>query len=133
MDSLPVACRILIVDDAPAVREALRWALEDAPDFQVIGEAANGAEATGRAVELQPDVVLLDIEMPGNDGYAVTRILKALPDPPLVVFLSVHSDAVSRRRGLEAGGDGFIEKGIGWPALLAQIRQAINRAGKPRS
>ena len=118
--------RILIVGDASPVREALRWLLEAEPDLIVVGEASDGHEALERAVELVPDIVVLDIELPGMDGYAVTRSLKALPRPPLVVLLSVHGDPLSRQRGVEAGGDGFFEKGTDWPALIAQLRLALS-------
>lgn len=121
----PSAYRVLIVDDAPAVRESLRWAFDDTPDLIVVGEAGDGIEAIDRAYELEPDVVILDIELPRLDGYAVARWLKHSARPPVVVFLTIHSDSISRRRGAEAGGDGFAEKGIGWSALIGQIRQAL--------
>ena len=125
MDSYPRPFRVLIVDDAPAVREALRWALEDERDLAVIGEASDGFEAVDRVAELAPDVAIVDIELPGVDGYAVAQHVKALPHPPRVVFLSVHSDPASRQRGFEAGGDGFADKGIGWPAFIAEVRQVL--------
>lgn len=117
--------RVLIVDDVPAVREALRWALEDAPDLQVVGEAEDGEQALERAAELTPDIVILDIELPRLDGYAVTRRLKAALRPPIVIFLTVHGDRASRQRSFEVGGDGFVEKGTGWGMLLAQVRRAV--------
>lgn len=117
--------RVLIVDDAPSVREALRWLFDSETDLEVVGEAADGHAALHSALELKPDLVILDIELPGVDGYAVTRSLKALPQPPIVVLLSVHGDPFSRQRGLEAGSDGFIEKGTDWPHLVAQIRQTL--------
>jgi DNA-binding NarL/FixJ family response regulator len=125
MKNLPAPCRVLIVDDAPAVREALRWALEAESDFVVVGEAGDGIEALQRAAELTPDVVILDIELPLQDGYAVSLALKARPDAPLVLFLTVHSDAEARQRSIEAGGDGFVEKGAGWPALITLIRHTL--------
>jgi DNA-binding NarL/FixJ family response regulator len=120
----PSACyRLLLVDDAPEVREALRYALEDEADLVVIGEAGDGLEAIARAAALAPDAVILDIELPRLDGYAVARSLKRSAAPPVIVFLSVHSAA--------AGGDGFAEKGAGWPTLLAELRRAL--AGRPPS
>ena len=79
--------RILIVDDAPAVRESLGWLLLDQPGFSVVGGAADGSEAMQQVLELNPDLVILDIELPDIDGFIVTRQLKALPSPPLVVLL----------------------------------------------
>jgi DNA-binding NarL/FixJ family response regulator len=116
--------RVLIVDDVPAVREALRWALEDAPDFEVIGEADDGEMALAQAAALLPDIVILDLELPTLDGYTVLRRLKAMPAPPIVIVLTVHSDGDARRQGIAAGADGFVAKGTGWAALLAQVRQA---------
>jgi len=125
--------KILIVDDSPAVREALRWALEDVSDLAVVAEAGDGVQALEWATRLAPDVVILDIELPGADGYMVARSLKALPNPPLVIFLTIHSDQTSWRRSFEAGGDGFVEKGAGWLALIAQIRRLLADRSKKSS
>ncbi len=89
------------------------------------GEARDGLEATDRALALAPDVVILDLELPGRDGYSVARALAALPRPPLVVVLTVHGDPAARRRAAAAGSHGFVEKGAGWPALLAAVRRAL--------
>jgi DNA-binding NarL/FixJ family response regulator len=117
--------RILIVDDAPSVREAMRWALEDEPDLVVVGEAGDGRAAVDQAIFLAADAVLLDIDLPGLNGYAVTRSLKALPDPPVVILLTIYADDASRQHGSAAGSDGFIEKSAGWPALIAQLRHLL--------
>lgn len=116
---------VLIVDDVPVVREALRWIIEDEADLTVIGEAGNGLEAIRLAAELLPQVVILDVELPGQDGYAVARRLKGIPNPPVIIFLTVHSDPLSRQRASEAGGDGFAEKGRGWLSLIDQIHLAL--------
>ncbi|HSK88286.1 MAG TPA: response regulator transcription factor [Anaerolineales bacterium] len=118
--------RILIVDDAQSVRESLSWLLLDELDFDVVGDAASGSAAMRQAVELNPDLVILDIELPDIDGFHVTRQLKALPRPPLVVLLSIHSDDLSKRRGVQAGCDAFVEKGLGWPGLLAVLQKVLN-------
>jgi DNA-binding NarL/FixJ family response regulator len=123
--------RILIVDDAHAVRESLSWLLEDESGLTVVGTASNGSEAVDQASLHQPDLVILDIELPDTDGFAVTRQLKALPHPPLVVLLSVHGDAMARQRGAEAGCDAFVEKGSGWPALLKVLKTILD--AKPRA
>jgi len=117
--------RILIVDDSQAVRESLGWLLQDESSMKVAGEAANGSEAIRLALKLQPDVVILDIELPDTDGFAVTQQLKALPHPPLVVLLSIHSDAISKQRGALAGCDAYVEKGISWPNLLAVLQKVL--------
>jgi DNA-binding NarL/FixJ family response regulator len=125
MDTDTKTHTVLIVDDVPVVREALRWIIEDEADLTVIGEAGDGLEAVRLTAELLPAVVILDIELPGQDGYAVARQLKGLPDAPAIVFLTVHGDPLSRARAFEAGGDGFAEKGRGWLSLIDQIHLAL--------
>ena len=117
--------RILIVDDAPTVRESLGWLLEDEAGLTVVGDASTGAEAIHQATKLQPDLVILDIELPDTDGFAVTSQLKALPNPPRVVLLSVHGDDVFRQRGVDAGCDAYVEKGSGWPRLLQTLHEVL--------
>jgi CheY-like chemotaxis protein len=114
--------RILLVDDAPSVREALRWACEDESYLLVVGEADNGPQAITLAAQLRPDVVILDIELPALDGYAVARTLQTMTQPPVIIFLSVHSDPDSRQRAFAAGGASFVDKGRGWLPLIAQLR-----------
>jgi DNA-binding NarL/FixJ family response regulator len=116
---------VLICDDVPAVREALRWAFEDEPDLAIIGEAGDGLDLLRLASRLAPDVVILDIELPGLDGYSVAQRLKRFQRPPVVIFLTVHCGPAARQRGLEAGGDGFVEKGTGWPELIGQVRYLL--------
>ena len=116
---------ILIVDDAFIVREALRWAFENQVELLVIGEASDGPQAIAQAMTLSPDIVILDIELPLLDGYSVAQTLKALPHPPLIIFLTVHADALSKQRCRELGADGFVEKGEGWTALLAEIQNLV--------
>lgn len=90
-----------------------------------MGDAANGFEALSQATHLGPDLVILDIELPDMDGFVVTRQLKALPRPPLVLLLSIHSDDLSRQRGAQAGCDAFVEKGAGWPGLLSVLQTVL--------
>jgi CheY-like chemotaxis protein len=90
-----------------------------------VGDAANGMEALRQATHLDPDLVILDIELPDTDGFSVTRQLKALPRPPLVVLLSIHSDDLSRERGAQAGCDAFVEKGMGWTGLQAALKKVL--------
>jgi DNA-binding NarL/FixJ family response regulator len=117
--------RVLVVDDVPSVREALRWALEAEADLPVVGEAGDGVLALELAQALSPDLIILDIELPKLNGYDVARTLKRASQPPLVIFISVHADSASRQQALAAGGDGFVEKGLGWLALIAQIRALV--------
>jgi len=115
------------------VRESLGWLLLDEPSLALVGDAADGSEAMRQALELDPDLVILDIELPDTDGFNVTRQLKALPRPPLVVLLSIHGDELSRQRGAQAGCDAFVEKGMGWTGLLAVLQEVLNSSGSPRT
>lgn len=83
--------RVLVADDSGFMRLALRRIIEADGDLRVVGEAPDGAEAVEQAARLRPDVVSMDLEMPGLDGIAATRRLAALPDPPAVVMVSHHT------------------------------------------
>ena len=119
------AIRILIVDDAAAVRESLRWLLEDEPGLTVIGEAPTGSQALQMAVNLKPDLVILDVELPDMDGFAVTSQLKAQPDSALVVLLSMHNNVQYQKRGSDAGCDAYVGKESGWVGLLTVLRKIM--------
>lgn len=114
--------RLLIVDDAPQVREELRKLLQLEGNIEVAGEAANGLEAISQTRALQPDVVLMDLEMPVLDGYEATRQIKALFPVCRVVALTLHGYAAAREKAIRAGVDFFIEKG----APLDDLVQAIS-------
>jgi DNA-binding NarL/FixJ family response regulator len=120
---------VLLVDDVPDVREALRWALETESDLVVVGEAGTGADALTCAMNLTPDVVILDIGLPALDGYAVTHAVKALAHPPIIIFLTAHGDPLSCRWAAEAGGDGLAEKEAGWLALITEVRRTLRARG----
>ncbi len=133
MHLAPHKHEILIVDDSQAVRESLGWLLQDEAGIKVVAEAASGAEAIQLAVKLEPDVVILDIELPDIDGFSVTQLLKALPHPPIVILLSIHGDAISKKRGALAGCDMFLEKGMTWPRLLEKIQIVLTLANRRKS
>jgi CheY-like chemotaxis protein len=116
--------RVLVVDDHAGWRDVARRLLE--PRFDVVGEAADGAAALGLATVLRPDAVLLDVELPDTDGFAVARAMAALPEPPCVVLVSVRTDhghLVER-----SGACGFVPKvdltAEGLARLLAGRRPA---------
>ena len=113
--------RVLVVDDHPIVREGLVSVLEDQPDFQVIGSAGSAEEALGLVERLQPDVVLLDLELPGLDGVAaIPQLVTASPDTRVLVFTAYDTD--ERVFGaLQAGARGYLLKG----AMTAEIARAI--------
>lgn len=117
--------RILIVDDTATVRESLRWLLEDEPGLVVVGEAATGEEALKLADNLNPDLIILDIELPDINGFEVTRQLKAGANPPFIILLSMHYDSIYRKRGMEVGCDDYIGKEMGWNGLLEGLKKIL--------
>ncbi len=118
----PDAIAILIVDDHPVVRDGLAAILGTQPDFAVSGEAANGEEALAIYEQLRPDVVLLDLEMPGMDGVAVLRRLREQhPAARVVVFTAFDTD--ERILGaLQAGAKGYLLKGAPRTELFNAVR-----------
>jgi DNA-binding NarL/FixJ family response regulator len=119
--------RVLIVDDVPAVREALRLLLDDEPGVQVVGEAGDGEEALRLADGLQPDVVLMDLGLPHLGGLAATRALAQRPHPPRIVAMNVYgADGQIRRQALEAGAATYVEKGASLDEVVAALRAALS-------
>ena len=127
-NAMPI--RLLIVDDRAVVRAELRAALALFRSVTVAGEAVDGTDALRQARALQPDAVLLDLEMPGMDGYEAARRLKAACPAPVVIALTVHADAVSRRKAVEAGADAFIVKGTDLRRILHTIEDLVPQRSK---
>ena len=113
--------RVLIVDDSPRVRQELRTLLPLAGDIEIVGEAADGREAIHLAQALQPEVVLMDLEMPVLDGYEATRQIKAGDPACRVVALTAHGCEQARQKAMQAGADGFLVKGASVEALIQAI------------
>lgn len=114
--------RILIADDHPIVREGLVAVLETQPDFAVVGEASDGAEAAGLARSLRPDVILLDLEMPGSDGLAALRILReSSVEARVIVFTAFDTDE-RILAAVQAGAAGYLLKGAPRDELFNAIR-----------
>jgi DNA-binding NarL/FixJ family response regulator len=113
--------RVLIVDDNPQVRQELRTLLPLAGEIEVVGEAADGLEAVHLAQILQPQVILMDLEMPLMDGYQAARQIKAVCPDCRVVALTVYGDAASRIQATQAGIDVFLVKGVAVDALVQAI------------
>jgi NarL family two-component system response regulator YdfI len=121
--SLP-SIRVLIADDHLVVREGLRAIMEAAPDLALVGEATDGAEAVQLAVELSPDVVLMDLRMPSVDGIEAIRQIKArCPDVEIVILTTYDHDEYIVR-GLRAGARGYLLKDTGRRVLFEAIRAA---------
>jgi len=112
--------RVLIVDDHAVVRQGLQALLASRPEVQVVGEAANGAEAVSAARELRPDVVLMDVRMPVLDGIAATRELAA--DPARVLVLTTFDLDDHIYDALRAGASGFLLKHAPAAELLHAVR-----------
>jgi DNA-binding NarL/FixJ family response regulator len=114
-----VGPRVLIVDDFGAFRRLARAMLES-EGFEVVGEAADGESALSEAARLSPEVVLLDVQLPGPDGFAVAERLAAAQDAPAIVLVSSRDIAAYRRRLAGSAARGFIPKAeLSGTALLA--------------
>jgi DNA-binding NarL/FixJ family response regulator len=113
---------ILLVDDEPLLRLGFRLVLESQPDLTVVGEAADGAAALARTAELDPDVVLMDVRMPGVDGITATReIVRGSPRSRVLILTTFDIDEYAFP-GLKAGASGFLLKNVPPDDLLTAIR-----------
>jgi DNA-binding NarL/FixJ family response regulator len=114
--------RVVLADDQPLVRAGLRVLITDTPDLTVVGEAGNGAEAVETVRELRPDVVVMDIRMPGTDGIEATRTIMTLAVPTAVLILTTFDDDDHVYAALRAGASGFLVKDMALEDILAAIR-----------
>ena len=116
--------RLLVVDDHPVVRSGIVGMLFGEPDLQVVGQAADGAEAIALTAELVPDVILMDLRMPGLDGVEATRRISARPDAPRVVVLTTYDTDGDILRAVEAGAIGYLLKDSPREDILAAVLSA---------
>jgi DNA-binding NarL/FixJ family response regulator len=114
--------RVLVVDDHPVVRQGLRTFLDLQDDLTVVGEAADGAAAVTAAGDLRPDVVLLDLRMPGADGVAALHGLRASGNPAKVLVITSFTEPAAVLPAIRAGAAGYVYKDLDPPALAAAIR-----------
>jgi DNA-binding NarL/FixJ family response regulator len=121
--------RVLIVDDDALVRAGLTMLLAGADDIQIVGEAADGSEVEHAVAEHQPDVVLMDIRMPGMDGLAATERMRGRGRPPEVIVLTTFDADDHVLRALRAGASGFLLKDTA-PADIVHAIRAV-AAGEP--
>lgn len=120
-----MSIRILVVDDQPVVRAGVAMMISTQPDMEVVGEAADGQAAVTKAAELRPDVVIMDIRMPGLDGIeAARRVVAIAPDPPRVVLLTTFDLDEYVFGGLLAGASGFLLKHAPPEEILLGVRAA---------
>ena len=125
-DTRPDALRVLIVDDEPPARERLARMLAELAEVTVVGEAGNGADALAACARLAPDVVLLDIRMPGMDGLEAARHLNTLEEPPAVVFVTAYDDHAVTAFDLRAVD--YLLK----PVRTDRLRDAVDRVLESR-
>ncbi|MFJ1747037.1 response regulator [Streptomyces sp. NPDC088116] len=116
------AIHVLLVDDHQVVRRGLRTFLEIQDDIKVVGEASDGAEGVARAEELRPDVVLMDIKMPGMDGIEALRKLRGLDNPARVLIVTSFTEQRTVVPALRAGASGYVYKDVDPEALAGAIR-----------
>ena len=114
--------RVLVVDDHQVVRRGLRTFLEIQEDIEVVGEAADGAEGVARAEELRPDIVLMDVKMPGMDGIEALRQLRQLDNPARVLVVTSFTEQRTVVPALRAGAAGYVYKDVDPDALAGAIR-----------
>ena len=113
---------VVLADDQPLVRTGLRMILSSEPDIEVVGEAANGAEAVALCLQKHPDVVLMDVRMPELDGIEATRLLGGAKDPPKVLVLTTFDLDDIVYDALRAGASGFLLKDAPEDRLTSAIR-----------
>ncbi|GLW00839.1 response regulator [Streptomyces lavendulae] len=114
--------RVLLVDDQPLVRSGLRVLIADTADLEVVAEAGTGADAVVLAAEHAPDVVVMDIRMPGMDGIEATRRITAQPGAPRILVLTTFDEDEHVYGALRAGASGFAVKDMALDDILAAIR-----------
>jgi DNA-binding NarL/FixJ family response regulator len=120
--------RILIADDHPVVRQGIRHLLGRQRDFEVVGEASNGEEVVSLAKELVPDVIIMDIGMPGVNGLEATKRIKASNPAIAIIIFTVHKETEYILHLLEAGADGYLLKEAYGTQLLQAVR-AVKAGG----
>ncbi|MFH7598253.1 response regulator transcription factor [Streptomyces racemochromogenes] len=118
----PARVRVLLVDDQPLVRSGLRVLIGESPDLEVVAEAGTGAEAVEQAAAHGPDVVVMDIRMPGMDGIEATRRITGGPGAPRVLVLTTFDEDEHVYGALRAGASGFAVKDMALEDILAAVR-----------
>ena len=120
--------RILLADDHTLFRQGVRTLLNSEPDMEVVGEASNGGDATDRAAETRPDVILMDISMPGPSSFEATRQIRRNRPETKVLFLTMYDDEDYLVEGMEVGASGYVLKDSPMNQLVGAIRD-VHRGG----
>lgn len=116
--------RVLVVDDHTLIRQGIVGLLESQPDIEVVAQGGSGQEAIALASEHRPDVVLMDVSMPGMTGFAAAKEIKSRFPAMAVLFLTIHDREDYLYQGLRAGASGYVLKGADVNDLLAALRSA---------
>lgn len=122
----PQRIRILVADDHPLIRTALRTFLEREPEFEIVGEAGDGAEAVRLAEQLLPDIVIMDVGMPVMDGVEATQLIKSSNPSTLVLILTVHTDPETIVSLMRSGASGYLVKSIFGPEVNRTIKTLMD-------
>ena len=117
--------RVLIVDDHPVTRDGLRSALDGLDDIEVVGEAANGEDAVAAAKELAPDLVFMDVQMPGMDGLEAAKVIRIDHPDTKVILFTVEESRAAVAEAMQAGVSGYLLKDVTGAELLDAARQAM--------
>jgi DNA-binding NarL/FixJ family response regulator len=125
-DGVDTPLRVLVVDDHQTFADLLSLALSSEPDLHCVGTAGSAAEAVAMAAELRPDVVVMDIEMPRQDGLAATRRLREVLPELVIVVVTAHRDPQWVLRATQAGASAFVPKNGSLPEMLDVLRRARN-------
>src|SRR4051795_13673162 len=121
-----ISLRVLVVDDHKTFADLLSLALSSEPDLHCVGTAGSAAEAVAMAAELKPDIVVMDIEMPRQDGLAATRRLREVLPELVIVVVTAHRDPQWVLRATQAGASAFVPKNGSLPEMLDVLRRARN-------
>ena len=116
--------RVLVVDDQAPFRRAMRSVVEETDGFEVIGEADSGEASVEAAARLSPDLVLMDVHLPGIDGLEATRRLRAAAAPPVVLLLSTYDEDAGEGFVAESGAAGYVTKSAFGPDRLEEAWSA---------
>jgi DNA-binding NarL/FixJ family response regulator len=117
--------RVLIVDDHAVIRRGVRGILSSYPEWEICGEADNGQDAVRLAAELRPDVIIMDVSMPGLNGLEATRIIREVLPECRILLLTLHSSAEFLRNAFSAGARGYVLKSDAEQELIRALNVVI--------